>query len=524
MKNKILAIAFFASTLLATAQNQTSQFFSKADAFFKTYVKEGKVAYNKLAQNNSDLKKLVDLSNKITIDKSDATTYKAFWINVYNLGVIDQIVASYPVNSPMKISGFFDGNKRNLGGKNITLNDIENKLLRGNFKEPRFHFVLVCGAVSCPPIVNYAYTPEGLEGQLEKQTKLALNNDEFIQNNNGGTEISEIFSWYKQDFGGAKAKVAAFINGYRSKKITKDFGYYTYNWQLNEQKEVTSAITEVSSQELSNVQTFTPSKLLAKNQFDVKFFNSVYTQTRQTLGESSDAIDIPRQSFFTSTLEFYYGITENSRINVGFIAQARSNTYGDSNTLSVFNFKDNGDGAGTARSGFTTFAPSIRVQPIASVPNFSFTSSLYLPIFEKDKAGYLDKNSTFWETKFFYDHTFGGNQWQIFTEVDLGFNFGEKGGNEQFANNSLGLPISAFLSYFPTSKSTVFVNAQQFFLISLGNDGDFEQNYTSVGLGGKYQVTNRLNVEASFGKFVRGHNFQGLGQTFSLGLRYLSAN
>lgn len=528
MKYKFTIIAVLVFTTITSAQDKAEQFYKKADAFFKTYVNNGKVAYADLYENEEKLQDLITLSNQIQVDKSEEIKYKSFWINVYNLGVIDQIIEHYPINSPMEISGFFDSNKRNLGGKSITLNNIENKLLRGNFKEPRFHFVLVCGAVGCPPIVNYAYTPELLENQLEKQTKLALNNTDFIRVSKGKTEISEIFSWYKQDFGKSKTNVSTFINKYRTEKISNTFGYYTYNWQLNELKTKTTGannITENIDQGLSNVQTFTPSKLLAKNQFDVKLFNSVYTQTRQTEGESSNAIDIPRQSFFTSTLEFYYGVTDNARVNIGFIAQARSNTYGDSNALSVFNFADKGDGDGSARSGFSAFAPSIRVQPIASLPNFSFTSSLYLPIFEKGQNGYLDKNSTFWETKFFFDHTFGGNQWQIFTEVDLGFNFGDDdqtANGENFANNSLGLPISAFLSYFPTNKSTVFVNAQQFFLISLGND--FEQNYTSIGLGGKYQVTNRLNLEASVGKFVRGHNFQGLGQTFSLGLRYLSAN
>ena len=108
----------------------------------------------------------------------------------------------------------------------------------------------------------------------------------------------------------------------------------------------------------------------------------------------------------------------------------------------------------------------------------------------------------------------------------LGFNFGEKkadanplttNADERFANTSLFLPVSVFLSYFPSHKSTLFVNTQQAFLVDLGND--FFQNYTQLGLGGKYQLTEVLNLEASFGKIVRGHSFQGLGQTFSLGLR-----
>ncbi len=276
--------------------------------------------------------------------------------------------------------------------------------------------------------------------------------------------------------------------------------------------------------ETSNIQEYTPSKLLKKGQWDIKFFNSLYTQTKRT-DAGSNSVDILRESFFTNTTEIYTGVSENSRINIGFIFQIRSNAFGGADALDVFKFENNFQ----ARSGLTTIAPSIRVQPFASVANFSFTSSVYLPIF-KDKAAlpYLDKRSIFWETKFFYDKTFGGNKWQVFTEVDLGFNFGEKSADanpinsnitERFANNSLFLPFSAFLSYFPSPKTTVFINGKQSFLIDLGND--FAQNSTSLGFGGKYQISDVLNLEVSFDQFVRGHNFQGLGQSYSVGLRGL---
>ena len=514
----LLVILF---SILSHAQNNFSDFIQKSDTFFKTYVSEGRVNYDQLSVKKEDLEKLINLSNQINVPKNNPQNYQAFWINVYNLGVIEQIIEHYPVKSPMQIPGFFNKNKRQLGGQNITLNDLENKLLRGQFDEPRFHFVLVCGAISCPPIVNFAYTPSLLEKQMETQTQLAMNNVDFIQTTEGKTQISEIFRWYAADFGNSKTNISAFINKYRTQKISKDFGYYTYDWQLNKQNRPSDNTN--TSTPLSNVQTFTPSKLLAKGQFDVKLFNSLYTQTEQTFGDSSDSRTIPRESFFTSTFELYFGVTDNARINIGFITQARSNTYGDSNAFSVFGFKNKDDGS--ARTGITTIAPSIRIQPIPSIPTFSFTSSVYFPIFEKEQPGFLDKNSIFWETKLFFDHTFGGNKWQIFTQTDFGFNFGDDtpaNNGETFANNSLSLPISAFLSYFPTSKSTIFVNAQQFWLIDLGND--FEQNYTSVGMGAKYQITPELNLEASASKFVRGFNFQGLGQTFGIGLRYLSPN
>ena len=283
-------------------------------------------------------------------------------------------------------------------------------------------------------------------------------------------------------------------------------------------------VDQDDNQQKSNIQTYTPSKLLKKGQWDIKFFNSLYTQTRST-GAGSLSMKIDRQTFFTNTTEIYTGVSNNSRINIGFVFQIRSNTLAGQGATDVFKFEDNA----ISRSGLTTIAPSIRIQPFASIPNFSLTSSLFLPVF-KDKANapYLDKRSTFWETKFFYDKTFGADKWQLFTEADFGFNFGEKkkdanpnevNADERFANNSLYLPLAAFLSYFPSAKTTVFANAKQAFLIDLGND--FSQNSTSLGFGGKYQLTKVLNIEVSFDKFVRGHSFQGLVETYSIGLRAL---
>ncbi len=279
----------------------------------------------------------------------------------------------------------------------------------------------------------------------------------------------------------------------------------------------------------SNVQTFTPSKLLSKGQWDIKFFNGLYTQTREADSEGQ-VQTVDRATFFTNTNEIYTGVSNNSRVNVGLIFQIRSNNKGGG-ALDVFNFENN---LTNSRSGLTTIAPSIRVQPFKNIGNFSFTSSFYIPLFKDiPNATYLDKRSYFWETKFFYDYTFGGGNWQVFTEADLGFNFGEKSRDadpltsntgERFANNSLFVPISAFLSYFPTSKSTIFVNTQQAFLIGYDNanasNENFSQNYTQVGFGAKYQLTQVLNLETSFGTFVRGNN-TGLGETFSLGLRAL---
>jgi len=261
----------------------------------------------------------------------------------------------------------------------------------------------------------------------------------------------------------------------------------------------------------SVIQTLTPSKLIAKGKYDIKFFNNLYTETRSTFNGNES--DIPRNTFFTSTVEAYTGVSDNKRVNLGVILEFRSNVVGGRDALDVFKF----DGESTsARSGFTSIAPSVKFVPFKDKGNFSIQSSLFIPLVdnESEQGVFLDQKGFIWQNRFFYDYTFPGNKWQIFSEINSEANFGKE--EDSFANNSLRLTPGVFLSYFPSSKFTILALVQHSQLIDLGND--FSQDFTAVGGGAKYQLTNELNIETLYTNFVRGTD-TGLGQTFNLGLR-----
>lgn len=278
------------------------------------------------------------------------------------------------------------------------------------------------------------------------------------------------------------------------------------------------ADTSVQQQDVSksNIQIYTPSKLLDKGQWDIKFFNSIYTQTKQT-GEgnsSSASISGGRQNFFTSTVEVFTGISENSRINVGAIIEYRSNTIGGQAAFSVFNFENSNE----SRNGLSSIAPSLKIQPFENAGNFSFQTALHIPLLEKgDDADegkvFLDQSAWSFQNRFFYDYTLPSGDWQLFTELNTEYGFGD---DTSFANNTILLAPGVFMSYFPSDTATILGFVQHF-----QRFGDFEQNGTSVGFGGKLQITDTLNIEALYSSIVRGYNFQGLGDSFSIGLRAL---
>lgn len=259
----------------------------------------------------------------------------------------------------------------------------------------------------------------------------------------------------------------------------------------------------------SNIQTYTPSKLLKKDQWDVKLFSNLYTETKGKY--SGVKADKPRDNYFTTTVDIFTGISENDRINIGLLLEYRSNTVGGEGVFSVFKFANN---SGVSRNGISSFAPSIKWQPIEEVGNFSIQSAFHIPIIKNEFENnvFLDQTAYTFQNRFFYDYTLPSGNWQLFTELNTEYNFGDA---TSFANNSFVFAPGVFMSYFPTGKSTIlgFVQHSQRF-------GDFTQDYTALGFGGKYQLSEILNVEILYSKFVRG-NDTGLGQSFNMGLRAL---
>lgn len=262
----------------------------------------------------------------------------------------------------------------------------------------------------------------------------------------------------------------------------------------------------------NNLVYYSPSKLLSKGQWDIKWFNNLYSETKE-VDDKNNKTTFPRRNFFTSTLEAFTGIDENKKWNLGLVLELRSNTVGGQDVFKVFNFSNTD---GKSRSGLTSFAPSLKFSPFKRLNNFSIQSSFKIPLIKEESLNdvFLSQKGYTWQNKFFYDHLFKNQSWQLFFELNTELNFGKK--EESFANNSLRLSPGVFLSYFPRDDFTILFLAQHSQLLDLGSVS--YQNYTALGGGIKHQLTTVLNIELLYTKFIAG-NATGLGETFNLGLR-----
>lgn len=234
MKNFILLLCFLCTATISAQDN--SMFFDLADDFFQKYTENGKVKYAEIQQNPKVLNELLAVAKKARISPDNEAEFKAFWINAYNLAAINGIVQQYPVASPMDIDGFFDKIFHSLAGKSLTLDNIEHDVLFMNFpEEERFHFVLVCAAKGCPPLLSRAYRPETLESQLQSQTEKTLNDPAFVKVQGDKVLFSEIMKWYEDDFKKEGGSLIEYTNQYRKTPLPAEFevGFFKYDWGVN---------------------------------------------------------------------------------------------------------------------------------------------------------------------------------------------------------------------------------------------------------------------------------------------------
>lgn len=181
----------------------------------------------------------------------------ALLINAYNALTLRSIIDHDPIRPSIKaIPGVWKLRRHPVMGQRLTLDEIEHRILRREYNEPRIHAALVCAAISCPPLRREAYTGPALNRQLEDQANRWLATSEGLRiNRHGGkVAISSIFKWFAEDWSradpnpilvpghGKESAVLHFIARHRPAEerqllLGGDYrlGYLPYNWGLNRQ-------------------------------------------------------------------------------------------------------------------------------------------------------------------------------------------------------------------------------------------------------------------------------------------------
>jgi hypothetical protein len=226
------------------------------DSFLKRYVARGadginRVAYAKVTK--ADRKSLDAYVARLAATKVSAlnrTEQRAYWINLYNALTLKVVLARYPVASIKDIDispglfadGPWDRKLVTIEGTKVSLNDIEHRILRPIWRDPRLHYALNCASLGCPNLRRDAYTATNTEALLDAGARDYVNHPRGVSINGSDLTVSSIYVWFKPDFGGSDAGVIAHLRRYAAPGLAKklegvsSIARHTYDWRLNDRK------------------------------------------------------------------------------------------------------------------------------------------------------------------------------------------------------------------------------------------------------------------------------------------------
>ncbi len=207
-----------------------------------------RIAYAKVSE--ADWNGLVDYLSALSavrISDFSRDEQRSYWINLYNALTVDVVLEHYPVGSIREISispGFFSvgpwGKKLiRVEGEELSLDDIEHRILRPIWKDPRIHYAVNCAALGCPKLMRVAFTASNTEALLERGAKDYINSKYGVYvDSDKRLFASSLYDWYQQDFGGDEAGVVDHLRVYAGPELaTKlegitDVYDFDYDWTL----------------------------------------------------------------------------------------------------------------------------------------------------------------------------------------------------------------------------------------------------------------------------------------------------
>jgi len=245
MRPFVYLIALLTSApLLYSQQSLPTVDYAAWDTLLKEFVNaQHRVDYAGLKKDATRrLKAYIDALGQVGSQPLAADQEKALLINAYNALTVGWVLDNYPIESIWSTSAPFTQARHRLGGKMVSLDQIESRLRA--MGDPRIHAALVCAARSCPPLRREAYIAARLGEQLDDNVRqwLADRSLNTFDSARAQAEVSPIFKWYGKDFDSYPGSLEGFLRQYAPPDAKAALGerklqvrFKDYDWGLNDQ-------------------------------------------------------------------------------------------------------------------------------------------------------------------------------------------------------------------------------------------------------------------------------------------------
>jgi hypothetical protein len=205
------------------------------------------------AEDKFALNQYIRYLTALNVDWMTRDQQLAYWVNLYNAFTVKLVLDHYPVSSIRKIrpsaaaSGPWRTKLLTVNKEDLSLDDIEHRILRPIWRDPRIHYVLNCAALGCPNLLLSAMRADKVNLMLEAAAHGFINHPRGVSQGDVGFVVSSIYNWYEADFGGNKDAVLAHILRYARPALARAIHDipriegYAYDWRLNDAALLTSS-------------------------------------------------------------------------------------------------------------------------------------------------------------------------------------------------------------------------------------------------------------------------------------------
>jgi len=171
----------------------------------------------------------------------------AYWLNLYNALTVQVILDHFPVRSIRDIdispglfsNGPWGAKLISIEGEQVSLDDIEHRILRPIWRDPRIHYGVNCASIGCPDLLTGAFTSANLNRKLDEAAVNFINHPRGVEVVGNRLFVSSIYDWFQADFGGTDAGVIEHVRQYAQPALATQLAGVSrisgdrYDWKLN---------------------------------------------------------------------------------------------------------------------------------------------------------------------------------------------------------------------------------------------------------------------------------------------------
>ncbi len=182
------------------------------------------------------------------VSELDRAEQQAYWINLYNALTLQVMRDHYPVDSIQDVdispglfsSGPWGAELIAVEDEILTLDDIEHRILRPLWRDPRIHYAVNCASIGCPNLQGRAWRAATLDADLEAAATAYVNHDRGFTVDDGDLVVSSIYDWFIADFGGNDEGVLRHLAQYARPnrqailQSARRISDHRYDWALND--------------------------------------------------------------------------------------------------------------------------------------------------------------------------------------------------------------------------------------------------------------------------------------------------